>query len=101
MRFSSSLFKEGWLSASGIVEATGTNTLQILFDKYWVDFGATKLRQELGGIDQRINLPRIAKSIFSSHCQAAFKEPVEKTADGKSVLNDLQASSDRHKTGGQ
>jgi len=46
VRYSSSLFKEGWLSASGTLEASGTNTLQIHFDKFWVDFGSG-LRTEL------------------------------------------------------
>ena len=49
VRYSSSLFKEGWLSASGTVEASGTNTLQVLFDKFWIDFGSNKLREELSG----------------------------------------------------
>ena len=46
VRYSSSLFKEGWLSASGTIEASGTNTLQIHFDRFWVDFG-NNLRPEL------------------------------------------------------
>ena len=49
VQYSRSLFKEGWLSASGSVEASGTNTLQILFDKFWIDFGISNLREELPG----------------------------------------------------
>ena len=49
VRYSSSLFREGWLSASGTIEASGTNTLQVLFDKFWVDFGPTNLREEIPG----------------------------------------------------
>ena len=47
--FSSSLFREGWLSASGTIEASGTNTLHLVFDKYWIDFGLNNLRHELQG----------------------------------------------------
>lgn len=49
VRYSSSIFKEGWLSASGTMEASGTNTLQIHFDKFWLDFGNANLRTELPG----------------------------------------------------
>jgi len=48
VKYSSSLFKEGWLSASGTMEASGSNTLQIHFDKFWVDFGSQSLREEHG-----------------------------------------------------
>lgn len=49
VRYSNSLFREGWLSASGTIEASGTNTLQVLFDKFWIDFGSTKFREEMSG----------------------------------------------------
>ena len=50
VRYGSSVFKEGWLSASGRVEASGSNTLQVLFDRFWIDFGSTKLREEVTGM---------------------------------------------------
>lgn len=49
VRYSSSLFKEGWLSASGRIQASSEDTLQIIFDQFWIDFGSNSLRQNLPG----------------------------------------------------
>ena len=49
VRYSSSLLREGWLSASGTLVVSDANTVQVKFDRFWVDTSATGLRQELRG----------------------------------------------------
>ena len=44
--YSSPLFKEGWLSASGTISASSSSTLQLKFDRFWLDIGNTSLRQD-------------------------------------------------------
>ena len=39
--------QEGWLSASGTLRAKDASTLELSFDKFWVDFGSTSLRPTL------------------------------------------------------
>lgn len=49
VRFSSTVFQEGWLSASGTLEASDPDTVQVKFNRFWVDFGVNNLRKELTG----------------------------------------------------
>ena len=39
--------QEGWLSASGTLRAKDASTLELIFDKFWVDSGSTSLRPTL------------------------------------------------------
>ncbi|CAL8471769.1 g11311 [Coccomyxa elongata] len=42
--YSSSLVQEGWLSSSGRLFSNAADTVEVAFDKFWVDIGSTKLR---------------------------------------------------------
>lgn len=46
VKYSSAIFQEGWLSASGRIEAFSEDTLKIIFDQFWLDLGSTALRRE-------------------------------------------------------
>ena len=39
--------QEGWLSSSGSLQAKDAGTVELAFDKFWADFGSSKLRASL------------------------------------------------------
>ena len=65
--------QEGWLSSSGTLLAKDLNTVEVSFDKFWVDFGSTKLRPTLA---------EGAAPLFSNSCTTAsslrFQESTSK-----------------------
>ena len=42
-----SCLQEGWLSSSGSLQAKDAGTVEVAFNKFWVDFGSSKLRATL------------------------------------------------------
>ena len=39
--------QEGWLSSSGSLQAKDAGTVEVAFNKFWVDFGSSKLRAKV------------------------------------------------------
>ena len=62
------LVQEGWLSSSGSLIAKDPDTVEVSFDKFWVDFGSTKLRPTLG---------EGAKSVFATLQPMSFPSPFQ------------------------
>ena len=42
-----SRMQEGWLSSSGSLQAKDAGTVKVAFNRFWVDFGSSKLRATL------------------------------------------------------
>lgn len=61
--YSSSLAQEGWLSSSGRLFSNEADTVEVAFDKFWLDIGSTKLRDSgpeglagvKGAVDAAVN----------------------------------------------
>ncbi len=70
--------QEGWLSSSGSLSAKDPDTLEVSFDKFWVDFGSTKLRPTLaeGDTPLLMGLPKAAVSAcYNQHSLLKLGDP--------------------------
>ncbi|CAL5222887.1 g5315 [Coccomyxa viridis] len=70
--YSSSIIQEGWLSSSGTLLAKDPNTVEVSFDKFWVDFGSTKLRPTLAEGDAKTGAAGVFDSAVQTIGRAAF-----------------------------
>ena len=83
--------QEGWLSSSGRLFSRGPNTVELAFDKFWVDVGSISLRPTLtaGTASLQITLHGLPACLPACVC-CMFRTANKQSFDG-AVLGQMRA----------